>query len=98
MSLWSNFTDAISSRVVRPVKSFGKDLLTGNLEPIIDAPSAETAQSFKGKLQTGLRSVNEFGITGTEKSADLLLKGAACSLLFLGPPASTPINSTCFLS
>ena len=27
-----------------------------------------------------------------------LVKGAACNLLFVGPPASTPINSTCFLS
>lgn len=94
MSLWSNFTDAISSRVVRPVKSFGKDLLTGNLEPIIDAPSAETAQSFKGKLQTGLRSVNEFGITGTEKSADLLLKGAiALNNKVISPLLTRPVST-----
>ena len=94
MSLWSNFTDAISSKVVRPVKSFGKDLLTGNLEPIIDAPSAETAQSFKGKLQTGLRSLNEYGIKGTEKSADLLLKGAiALNNKVISPYLTRPIST-----
>jgi hypothetical protein len=36
MSLWSSFTSAISNKIVKPVTSFGKDFLAGDLEPIIE--------------------------------------------------------------
>lgn len=76
MSLWSNFTSAISNKIVKPVTSFGTDLLTGNLEPIIDAPKPGTEKELKSKIRAGLRDVNEFGVNLAEKSADLLLRTA----------------------
>lgn len=76
MSLWSNFTSAISKKIVKPVTSFGKDLLAGELEPVIDAPRPGTERELKSRIQSGLRDVNQFGINTAERSADLLLRAA----------------------
>ena len=76
MSLWSNFTNSISNAIVKPVTSFGKDFLAGNLEPAINAPKPGTEQELKSKLRSGLRSVNQLGINAAERSADLLLRAA----------------------
>lgn len=76
MSLWSGFTNAISNKVVKPVTSFGKDLMAGELEPIIDAPKPGTERELKSRIQAGLRGVNQFGINTAERSADILLKTA----------------------
>ena len=99
MSLWSNFTNAISSKVVKPVTSFGKDLLAGELEPIIDAPKPGTEKELKSKIRAGLRGVNEFGINTAERSADLLLRGAvALNNRVISPYITRPMSTLALIT
>jgi len=99
MSLWSSFTSAISNKIVKPVTSFGTDLITGNLDPIIDAPKPGTEQELKSKIQSGLRSVNELGIKGAERSTDWLLRGAvALNNRVISPYITRPMSTLALLT
>lgn len=99
MSLWSSFTNSISNAIVKPITSFGKDLLSGNLQPIIDAPKAGTEQELKSKIQSGLRNVNQFGINSAERSADFLLKGAiALNNKVISPLITRPMSTLALLT
>jgi hypothetical protein len=99
MSLWSSFTSAISNKVVKPVTSFGKDFLSGNLEPIIAAPKAGTEEELKSRVQSGLRSVNQFGINAAESSADLLLRAATeLNNRVISPLVTRPMSTIALLT
>jgi hypothetical protein len=99
MSLWSSFTSAISNKVVKPVTSFGKDFLAGNLEPIIAAPKAGTEEELKSRVQSGLRSVNQFGINAAESSADLLLRAATeLNNRVISPLITRPMSTIALLT
>ena len=99
MSLWSNFTNGISNKIVKPVTSFGKDLLSGNLEPIIDAPKPGTEKELKSRIQSGLRSVNQFGINSAERSADLLLRAAVeLNNRVISPIITRPMSTLALLT
>jgi hypothetical protein len=99
MSLWSSFTSAISNKIVKPVTSFGKDFLAGDLEPIIAAPKAGTEQELKSRVQAGLRSVNQFGINTAERSADLLLRTATeLNNRVISPVITRPMSTLALLT
>lgn len=99
MSLWSDFTKSVSTRVVAPVKNVFEGLVTGTLEPIIDKPKPGTEKELKSIVQGKLRSLNEFAINSAEVSTDILLRAAInLNNKVISPYITRPMSTLALIS
>jgi hypothetical protein len=99
MSWWSGFTDTISRNVVNPTKGFFSGLVNNELEPTIAKADPATEGQLKATLQNALRGVQDFGITGAERTTDLLLAGAtALNNKVISPYMTRPVSTLALLT